>query len=75
MRTVQKRHTFIKRGIGLASASGPRPVAQEPGGDPHLNLTIFVGQRSGEPLGICLADQHRACVAQAKSFISLHSGK
>jgi hypothetical protein len=75
MRTVQKRHAFIYRGIGLASASGPRPVAREPGGDPHLNLTTFAGQRSVEPLGICLADQHRPCVAQAKSFISLHPGK
>lgn len=46
---------------------GPSPGRW--GGDPHLNLTIFAGQRSGEPLGICLTDQHRPCVAQAKSFI------
>lgn len=65
VQAAQKRHAFINRGIGRRSA------ARRPGGGwrPHLSLTIFLGRRSAESLGICLADQQRPCVAWARSFI------
>lgn len=70
VQAAQKRHAFINRGIGRRSA------ARRPGGGwrPHLSLTIFLGRRSAESLGICLADQQRPCVAWARSFILFFFG-